>query len=276
MWFHGGMDKPPHTLCSLFARSRVVLLDGAWGTALFPGDAVLQSLPARAVLDAPDRVTALARDYLQAGAQALTTNTFRATVPMLGAALADTLNRTAVRLLFDVGASCILGSIAPLQGEVDWQRAHYQAQAASLIAAGCRTLLLETFTQVGDVTIAITACRDAGAEEVVACMYLGPGEQHAAEKLQRLVDAGADIVGVNCVNGPLAAALPMQGVKLGVPLIARPNAGQALKGGQPITPEDFAAQLPTLLEARATFIGGCCGTTPAHVEALRAALCSSR
>lgn len=296
------LTQPP-LLRDLLAVQETVLLDGAWGTELRRRGALCPALPAAASLTQPHLVTQLANDYVTAGSQALTTNTFRASKSVLGvyapAQDADALNAAATQLLI-LKDAVPMGNIAPLQSEArslgfahaedsDWLHEQFLHQASALRGAGCRTALFETFTSLKEARIAIRAAQQARFDEVACCIFARPDahgcfclpgdEAPVAEVLQQLAGLGADIVGVNCVAGPeealrLLASLP-DWCSL-PPLLVRPNAGipVELDGAltHPVSPAAFGEIAPRLRDAGARLIGGCCGSSPRHIAAMRDAL----
>jgi 5-methyltetrahydrofolate--homocysteine methyltransferase len=258
-------------LRELTSGTSCVLTDGAWGTALLRRMPGLR-LPALAVLDAPDVVLSIAREYLAAGAELLSTDTFRASPCILSKhgreAACEALNAQAVTLAREAGADCILGSIAPLSQESGtsdppWLREQFMQQAAGLVRGGCRTALLETFSDIGEACIAMRACRDAGMEEIVCSLFTSGAEQ-ALRAFEVLTKESVDFVGVNCVA---PEEYPPGAVYF------RPNAG---KPGAPIAPAPFAEAIAQAVAHGAGIVGGCCGATPAHIAAVRAVLTTPR
>lgn len=283
-------------LRDLLAETPVVLLDGAWGSALRARGISEAALPARALLDAEEVVARLAREYVEAGAQAITTNTFRASPFVLArhglAGNCARVNAAAVGIARAAGAGCALGNVAPLRGEAralgelraedsGWLRAQYLEQAAALVAAGCRTAALETFTCVDEAALAVRACREAGVEEVSCSLYFPEdvGGALACDALREVAGLGADVVGFNCVTGPERALALLEGMdaeSIGVPLVVRPNAGLPVRGADglqyPVVAEEFAGYAVRLRDAGSRLIGGCCGTTPEYVAGMRGRL----
>jgi methionine synthase I (cobalamin-dependent) len=284
-----------HTVIEKLLVNGPVLTDGAWGTemqarGLGPGE-----LPDLWNLSHPEQVEAVARSYVEAGSQVLLTNTFRANRFALGrrgdAAKVIDINRAGVAASRRAagGRAQVFASIGPsgkllMMGETNEAEllAAFREQAEALAAAGADAIVLETMTDLAEAKLALWAAKATGLP-VVACMVFDSGEnkdrtmmgvtpERAAEELAA---AGADVVGANCGSGiegyvpvcrRLAAATHL-------PLWIKPNAGSPeLVGGRAvyrITPEQFASHVPRLLEAGAQFVGGCCGTNPAFIEAVR-------
>ena len=283
-------------------RGEIVVGDGAWGTMLIAEAGLPPGAPPeRVLLDAPEIVGAIARRYLDASAEILTTDTFGGTPLRLAAhGLAERceeINRRAVELAREAagGRALVSGSVGPTgtllaplgpapPAEVE---AAFERQLAALAAAGADLFCIETMTDLAEALLAVRAAkRVAPGVPVVATMTFDPTPRGIftvmgvtpARAAAALVEAGADVVGANCGNGieamvAVVAELAQHAV---VPLAVRPNAGlpRLVDGvlAWPETPEFFATRAPALVAAGARLIGGCCGTTPEHVRALRVAL----
>jgi 5-methyltetrahydrofolate--homocysteine methyltransferase len=282
--------------------SEVIVGDGAWGTMLIARGGLRAGEPPETInLARPALLAEIAGAYLEAGAEIVTTNTFGGSSLRLRAygleADADRINRTAVEAVraavgdrayvsASVGPSGHL--IAPL-GDVtasDLADA-FLGQARTLADAGVDVFCVETMTDLEEARIAVRAMKAAApAIPVIATMtfeqtrrgwftVMGVSVERAAAGL---VEAGADIVGSNCGNGveamvPIARAFQAATT---VPIAIRANAGlpETRQGAlvYPETPSFYAARVPALVDAGAGIIGGCCGTTPEHVRAIRAAV----
>jgi 5-methyltetrahydrofolate--homocysteine methyltransferase len=283
-------------------RGEVVVGDGAWGTVLIAEAGLPPGAPPeRVTLEAPERVEGLARRYAEAGAEVLTTNTFGGTPLRLAAhGLAERceeVNRRAVELAraAAAGRAAVAGSVGPtglllaplgtaLLGVVEDA---FARQIAALAAAGADLLCVETMTDLAEARLALrAAAREAPGLPVIATMtfevaprgiftVMGVTPGTAATEL---AEAGAAAVGANCGHGieAMAEVVAELARHATVPVAVRPNAGlPQLVGGAlawPETPERFAAHAPALVAAGARLVGGCCGTTPAHVRALCGAL----
>jgi len=274
--------------------SAPVLTDGAWGTAL-----QVQGLAAGQIgdlwnLSHPERVEAVARAYIEAGSRIILTNTFRANRIALDhpeRSRVEAINRAGVEISRRAsrGRARVFASIGPsgkmlLTGEVDEAQlaAAFIEQCQALAAAGADGLVVETMTDLGEARIAVVAAAATGLP-VVACMVFDSGKhqdrtmmgvtpEQAAVELTR---AGAQVIGANCGIGieayiPVCAALASATDR---PIWIKPNAGlPELVDGKVVyrmTPERFAGYAPALIAAGARFIGGCCGTTPEFLVALR-------
>ncbi len=279
------------------AARKVLVADGGWGTefaklGLPPGEA-----PERWTLDRPSEVRGVAAAYVRAGVDIVLTNTFGGTrlkleKSGLGARVAE-INRRAVELSREAAGTqaMVFASIGPTgefmaplgalsEGEVI---AAFKEQIASLALAAPDGLVLETFTDLGEIRAALRAAREVSALPVAACMtfdkaasggyatIMGVTPEQAAESLTA---AGADLVGTNCGAGiaTMVEVVCRPRAAAGVPLWAKPNAGlPRLVAGHTVfdeTPAAMAKRVPELIAAGARVVGGCCGTTPDHIAAI--------
>lgn len=294
------MTRPRHPFLDALDRG-VILADGATGTELIARG--WKGQPAAAVLDARDLVRQLHEEYIDAGADLIFTNTFTANPVHLGAAgLAERtrdVNFNAARVARDareirgvevlvggsvgpIGRAFAVGAIAPEQA-----RDAFAEQIGALIEGGVDVLVLETFLSLAEARLALAAARDLTDMPVVvtlnfvSALTTSAGEAFP-ETLAALTAEGADVVGVNCGVGPRAALDILEQVAASDPsarLFVTPNAGlPRITGGRPFYPSspdyfaDFALRAKDL---GAAIVGGCCGTTPEHTRAMRAALDSS-
>ncbi|MDH3211450.1 MAG: homocysteine S-methyltransferase family protein [Myxococcales bacterium] len=274
------------------------LLDGAWGTELQARGLAAGEVPDLWNLEHADRVEEVARAYVDAGSDIILTNTFRANAVALAdhpdVSRLEQVNRAGVEISKRAAAARarVFASIGPsgkllISGEVDESslRTAFEQQARALAAGGADAIVVETMADLDEAGFAIDAARATGLP-VVACMVYDSGKQkdrtmmgvtpeRAAEVFTR---AGADVIGANCGNGiegyiPVCSRLAAATDR---PIWIKANAGlPELRGGEAVyrtTPEQFASHLGELIDAGASFIGGCCGTNPAFIAALRAHL----
>ena len=263
----------------------VTILDGPIGTELAargvptpPGE-----WSAWAITHAPDQLAALHAEYAAAGATVHTANTFRAQPGVYGERFEGIL-RQAVRLARGAVPKNhqVAGSIAPIHDCYEpWRspknpRPAHRQMAQALAAAGVDLLLCETFPHVGEGLIAV---EEAVATGLPTCASFTAGPEGTllspaalGEAASAAVDRGAAAVLVNCVPARLTLAYVERLARLGVPFGAYANAGGVGEGvgwgegGE----ERYLAYAQTWASAGATLIGGCCGTTPAHIAALKA------
>ncbi|MBN2489394.1 MAG: homocysteine S-methyltransferase family protein [Planctomycetes bacterium] len=277
-------------------RARGVLVaDGGWGTMLMRRGLALGECPERWCLDRPDEVRDVARQYVGAGAEVVMTNSFganRLKLERFGLeAQAAELNEIAARLSREAAGPerFVFGSVGPtgrllVVGEVT-EAALAEAfgeQAAALVAGGVDAILVETMIDVEEARVAVRAAR-ACAQVPVACTFTfersAAGAYHTimgvapAAAARAALEAGADIVGTNCGRGVadmVAIVRTMRAAAPDVPILVQANAGLPDAAGvYPETPESMVAHVPALVRAGAGIVGGCCGTTPAHIRAIR-------
>jgi 5-methyltetrahydrofolate--homocysteine methyltransferase len=279
-------------------RERVLVLDGAMGTllqerGLRPGQA-----PEELNLTMPDVVAGIHRDYIAAGADLIVTNSFGGSREKLSHyGLADRcaeINAAAVAIARKVAgdAAYVAASMGPTGRFVepvgdcsfDDMKAQFHEQALALIGAGADLVTLETFLDIKEARAAVIAVREIDASIPIIAMLtfddngrsvLGTPPEAAAITLEAV---GADIVGSNCglgVDGLYDVLAAMRRVTR-LPLISQANAGLPLlvegKTVFPGTPEEMTGYHDRLLALGVRIIGGCCGTTPAHIRAMRQAL----
>lgn len=230
----------------------------------------------------PETVTAVHRGYLKAGAEVLLTNTIGANRFRLGDAadrLATAGARLARRAADGAGrAVAVAGAMGPADPRmtVPFRWEAYSAQAAALVAGGVDWLWLETFNALAEARLALTAVLAAG-RPVVLTLHFGPAGLTAAGEDAAAIAAGiADLpllaLGANCGEGPGPMAPVVRAMRRAIPdhrpVVAKPNAGLPdAAGAYPIEPDEFAAGLAALRAAGAAWLGGCCGTTAAHLSA---------
>ncbi len=272
------------------ADNGFVLFDGAMGTELQKRGLKTGGLPELLNLTDPDVVRSVHRDYVNAGADVITANTFGANSRKLGSAekVREVIS-AGVRLAREAGAKRValdLGPtgamLAPL-GTMSFDEAYdlYREQVLAGAEAGADLALVETMSDLLEAKAALLAVKENSDLPVYVTMtfaadgrtFLGTSPAIAAATLSAL---GADAVGVNCSLGPEEIE-PFVGEILEwstVPVIVQPNAG--LPDGSSgetvyrVTPEQFAAAVGRMLDAGVSIAGGCCGTTPEHIRLLRA------
>lgn len=264
------------------------ILDGPLGTEL-GRRGVSTGLPlwsAGAIVEAPEVIGAIHRDYATAGAVVHTTNTFRTARRTAGDDWEE-LTRSAVRLAREAVPSThrVAGSMAPLEdcyrpdlSPAD-PRAEHRQMARLLADAGCDLLLCETFPHVGEALVAVEEAVGTGLPTWLA-LTAGPSADllSPAEILdgaRRAVALGAQAVLVNCVPAVRTLAFLEPLAALGVPFGAYANAGAPDDRIGWLSPDEdeaaaerYADLAETWLDAGATVLGACCGTGPRHIAAL--------
>ncbi|HUU85145.1 MAG TPA: homocysteine S-methyltransferase family protein [Phycisphaerae bacterium] len=285
-------------LLERLAAGDVLVADGAMGTMLQAEGLEPGQCPESFNLTRPQVLLEIARQYLEAGADIIQTNTFGGSPARLAmhqlADRTDGINRAAVRAVCDavgdrayVSGSCgPSGRILKPYGDTDPQDlyAGFRRQIECLIDAGVDCVCVETMVDLNEATLAVKAAKDASPSiPVLATMtfdatprgfytIMGVSVEAAAGGL---ADAGADVVGSNCGNG-IERMVEIAGQfheHSRLPLIIQSNAGlPQMQDGKPVyreTPEFMADRARALIEVGVSIIGGCCGTTPQHIRALR-------
>ncbi|MBI5395477.1 MAG: bifunctional homocysteine S-methyltransferase/methylenetetrahydrofolate reductase [Verrucomicrobia bacterium] len=284
-------------------QDEVLLGDGAIGTLIYQRGVPLELSFDGLNVTNPALVEQIHRDYIAAGAQVIETNTFGANrlklakfgleskvneINWKGASLAKRIAKAAGRDVYVAGSVGALGSVADEAGltESD-RRAIYQEQIGALLGGDVDVILLETFTRLGELKLALEVYQGLETRPVIASMSFDESGRSgdgvtAADCLRQLREAGADIVGFNCQLGPNVALRILERVPVeeGALLSVYPNAGKPeYFEGRYIyfgAPEYFAKMTPLLVEQGARLIGGCCGTTPETIAAMARVVSSLR
>jgi homocysteine S-methyltransferase len=281
---------------------RPLLADGGMGTLLFS-----RGVPQRACLDElavtrPELVGAAHREYLEAGAELIVTLSLGANRHRLEAfgleGQVARLNRRAAQVAREArdvaGRDALVGgSIGPIGaptrelatlGEAG-ARALFREHVEGLLEGGIDLVVLETHADLEALLWAVDEARRASDLPILASLTFGeeltlPDGSSPGEAAARLAEAGADAIGINCGAGPAACLDALERLAIvggGLPPTSiMPNAGlpQRLEGRfvYAAGAEYFADVTPRMLAAGARIVGGCCGTTPAHIAAMRAVL----
>jgi len=283
-------------LTELLERRAVILADGAMGTMLHLAK-LTDGAPERWNVERPEVVSSIHRAYVEAGSDFISTNTFGGTRNRLALdgleGRLEELNVAGARLAREAaGDRLVAGSMGPT-GELmdplglltpDGARASFAEQAKALKAGGVDFVLIETMSALEEVQAAVEGAREAGLPAVVTMSF----DTHfrtmmgvkPAQALEAIAALGVRVIGANCGNGPaeierilteMTAARPE-----GVFLMAKSNAGMPrwkddciTYGGTPEVMADYARKMAAL---GVNVIGGCCGSTPEHIAAMREAL----
>lgn len=271
----------------------LLITDGAWGTELQKRGLAVGASPDAWNLEHPERVEEVARAYADAGSQVILTNTFRANaVAMRERTDLDAINRAGVAISRRAaGGALVFASIGPtgkllVAGEVSREEvfAAFTAQAESLAGAGADALLIETMSEIEEAQLAVEAARGTGLP-VIASFAFDSGKNKDRTMMgatpeavaAAMVEAGADGVGANCGVGVERAVELCRRLHAAcaLPVWIKPNAGLPTMEGAQIhyatSAEFFASHLAALRAAGASFVGGCCGSTPEFIRALVAA-----
>lgn len=278
-------------------REKILFLDGATGTNLQRAGMPTGVCPEAWILEHPDVLIQLQRDYFEAGSDIVLAPTFTSNrIKLEEYGLADEIESMNHRLValsrkaagnrgFVAGDMTMTGrQLAPM-GDMEFEELVdiYREQAGYLVDAGVDLFVIETMMSLNECRAALLAVREVCDLPVLVTLsfnedgrtLFGTDAKTAMVVLQSL---GADAVGVNCSAGPeqMAALVADMKAYANIPVIAKPNAGMPeIADGHTVyrmTPQEFAAEAMLLLEAGAGILGGCCGTTPEHIRALKNAV----
>lgn len=295
-----GEEEAPRPDFREVLERRVLVCDGAMGTLLHAAGVTLDRVLPELNLSNPDLVREVHRRYLDAGADIIQTNTFRAARPRLAqhelAASTVAINEAGVRIARAAAEESgrtvlVAGSIGPVVTGSQRARIAPTARAAAhaeqvevLAQAGVDLLVFETFSALDEMMEAVLAAREVCALPIVAQMTFVDDERtlsgdtpaEVASELERL---RVDVIGVNCTLGPqgVHAVVEQLARHTGHPLAAQPNAGLPRMIGERRfryrLEEDYIARYARrCVDAGASVVGGCCGTTPEHIAAIRRAV----
>lgn len=288
----------------IFAN-RPVLADGAMGTVLYARGIFINRCYDELNLSDPGLILSIHEEYLQAGAEILETNTFGANRFRLArhglAGKVAEINTAGVRLARQAvehlkekqaGDAWVAGSVGPLgvrleplgKTGLDEARAAFAEQISALAGAGANLLIIETMPALNEAREALTAAREMAPDLPVLAMVTVDDESNCLDGTSPeqaaawLTEWGAGAIGVNCSTGPATVLTAIEAMRkaTSLPLAAMPNAGmpRAVEGRNIYlcSPEYMASFARKAIAAGAQFVGGCCGTTPNHIRAMRSAM----
>ena len=283
-------------------RERILLGDGAMGTQLQQAGLEPGGCGEAWNIEHPERVLAIQKNYVEAGSDCLITNTFGGSGIMLErhehSGEVESINQAGARIAreaFGGKEGYVIGDIGPFgglmepYGEVTEEsvRDAFGEQARALISGGVDAIIIETQTSLEELGIGLRAAREAGAPCVIGSMaydvtfdgeeirtMMGIGPEDAAEFM---AENGADIIALNCGSGVdvawAARAVERYRRISDLPTMAQPNAGLPELVDMEVvyrqTPEEMTAALTALISAGANIVGGCCGSSPAHLRLFR-------
>lgn len=274
-------------------KEKILVCDGAMGTMLYSNGIFINRCFDELNLSQPGLVKNIHQEYIAAGADIIETNSFGANryklqphgfddkVYDINYKAAQIAREVAAERMFVAGAMGPLGATLKPYGNLSIAEAEqvFQEQAIALAEGGVDLIILETFGDLTEITTAIKAIKSVVDLPVIAQMtfnadsstLIGASPETVVKTLR---NAGADILGANCSVGPkpMLEVIERMSKVTDVPLSAQPNAGNPnLIGGRYIylsSPEYHAEYAKRFITAGASIIGGCCGTTPAHIKAI--------
>ena len=295
-------------LADVLRSGRLLVSDGAWGTLLKAKGLQAGECPDRWSLDHPREVRAIAEAYCAAGADLVETNSFGANALQLDhyglAGRAAEISEAAARLSAGAAAAAggerwVIASVGPtgrilMMGDVTEATlsAAFREQVAALARGGADAICIETMSDIQEALLALRAVKEQTACTAIVTFPFSRTRQGGYRTMMgvspeaaatAMLAGGADIIGTNCGNGSegmVEIVRAMRAVAGETPILVQANAGlpRQVNGTDvfPETPAEMAAQVPRLVAAGASAIGGCCGTTPAHIAAIRAAVDARR
>ena len=292
---------------TMFGR-RAVLFDGAMGTMLYARGVFINRCYDELNLSQPELIRSIHEEYLQSGAEIIETNTFGANrFRLLRHGFQDQVTaineagvriaRQAVEQLKDkqAGTAWVAGSVGPLgihleplgKTSLEEARTAFAEQIRGLVAGGpgigVDLLVIETMPALNEAEQALLAAREVAPEIPVIALVTVDEDAHCLDgatpevAAAKLTAWGADAIGVNCSTGPatVLTAIECMAAESSLPLVVMPNAGmpRAVDGRNIYlcSPEYMASFTRKFLKAGVQLIGGCCGTTPNHIRAMKSA-----
>jgi len=277
--------------------SGTILVDGAMGTMLYNKGIFLNQCFDELNLTNPHLVKQVHEEYVRAGADVIETNTFGASSFKLEphglASRMREINLAGARIAREAAGDdrYVAGSVGPLGVPIeplgriglDEARAEFAARISALVEGGVDLIVLETFPYLPELQQAILAARDVCDLPVLAHVVLANSTRlvlgsPVEEAVDTLDAAGADVIGLNCAIGPkeMLDALETIVTRTGRPVSLMPNAGAPrIVEGRTLylgSPEYFAEYAKRFIQTGARVVGGCCGTTPEHIKAMRRAI----
>jgi 5-methyltetrahydrofolate--homocysteine methyltransferase len=273
-------------------EKRIFISDGAWGTFLQSEGLQSGECPEEWNISRPETVRSIAADYIEAGSDMVETNTFggsRHKLNMFGLRERTyELNKAGAELSRKAAGDdhWVLGSVGPsgailMMGEVSPDELYedFLLQVRGLADGGSDAICIETFSDLEEAAIAIRAAKTVSLP--IACTFtfengysmMGVTPEKYTEMM---LDLGVDVLGTNCGNGLSGMVDIVRSIRSIAdkhPILVHANAGLPVLDGletlYPESPSKMAGFVPQILEAGASIIGGCCGTTPEHIRAIR-------
>lgn len=280
---------------------KILISDGAWGTFLQQKGLVAGECPEYWNITHPDAIYEIAKSYIDAGSDMVETNSFGASFFKLAHFQlndkAAEINEKAAQLSRKAAGEnkWVIGSMGPtgkmlVMGDVTEEGLYeaYKEQAIALEKGGADAVCIETMSDIEETIQAIKATKENTELEIIATFSfdaIGNNEYRTmmgvspAEAATASIEAGTDIIGSNCGNGleyMVEIVTQIRAVAPNTPILIHANAGLPIHENgctvYPETPEQMADLIPAIVKAGVNIIGGCCGTTPEHISAIKKAL----
>ncbi len=293
------------TISTAVQNGRILFSDGAWGTLLQQKGLQPGECPELWCVDHPHAVQSIAQSYRDAGSDMVETDSFGgSSFKLQHYGLADRCSEINIAAAENSKVATgdngwVIASIGPTgkmlaMGDVTEEELYesFREQAVALEQGGADAVCIETMSDIEEAVQAIQATKEHTKLEIICTFTFERTKQGDYKTMmgvdpttmtEEIVAAGADIIGTNCGNGiarMIEIVQEMRSAHANIPILVHANAGlpQTIDGVDvfPETPADMAAQVQALIDAGANIIGGCCGTTPAHIQAMKEAAFTTR